>query len=147
MIGKRLLFVKPLITIVVLLSMCIPTAQAQSINTLKWKKRVLLLMEPKGDLSLCKKQLLAFKGLDEEIRERDLILLCYNGKQLLDEKLEVTSYQLSSNPDPGFQGVLLLGKDGGVKLKEPFVIEPRTIFQLIDRMPMRKAEMRASGNN
>lgn len=92
-------------------------------------------------------QLKAFDDLEEEIKDRDLVLLCFNGKYLLDQRLQKTSYQLTSNIDVEFQGILLIGKDGGIKLKRPFLVDPKKIFEIIDSMPMRKAEMRKSGNN
>ncbi|MGB2203635.1 MAG: DUF4174 domain-containing protein, partial [Pseudooceanicola atlanticus] len=40
----------------------------------------------------------------------------------------------------GFE-MLLVGKDGGVKMRAGEVIPPETLFATIDRMPMRQREM------
>lgn len=39
--------------------------------------------------------------------------------------------------------VLLVGKDGGVKLDSDAPVTPAELFTLIDAMPMRKAELRS----
>ncbi|MEM9823617.1 MAG: DUF4174 domain-containing protein [Bacteroidota bacterium] len=38
--------------------------------------------------------------------------------------------------------VLLLGLDGGVKLQQPEVLSCTELFAIIDRMPMRRQELR-----
>ena len=123
------------------------TVKAQSISTLKWKNRILILMDSEGNTHIRNEQLKAFDDLEEEIEDRDLVLFCYDGKYLLDQELRKTTYQLTSNIDAAFQGIILIGKDGGIKLKRPFTLEPKKVFETIDSMPMRKSEMRKSGNN
>ena len=46
-----------------------------------------------------------------------------------------------------FTGIVLIGKDGGVKMKKEFQVDPKTVFTLIDGMPMRRAEMERSGKS
>lgn len=41
---------------------------------------------------------------------------------------------------------VLIGKDGGVKLRSDQVVEMKKLFALIDGMPMRRAEMRRKKN-
>jgi hypothetical protein len=38
--------------------------------------------------------------------------------------------------------VVLIGKDGGEKLRRPTPLAPDELFALVDAMPMRRAEMR-----
>ena len=118
--------------------------QAQSLSSLKWKNRILVLMDPDGETIARDKQLLAFRELDTALTERDLLIFCYNGKALLSRDLEASQYRLPEQIDRNFQGVILLGKDGGVKLKAAYPVEPQFIFTLIDGMPMRRAEIRKS---
>lgn len=56
---------------------------------------------------------------------------------------DLAGFSLATN----FEGVLLIGKDGGIKLKKPFIVKPQTIFDLVDSMPMRRAEMRSKYQN
>ncbi len=51
---------------------------------------------------------------------------------------DLMNFNLSEN----FEGVLLIGKDGGLKARHPLLVQPQTLFVLVDGMPMRKAEMR-----
>lgn len=46
--------------------------------------------------------------------------------------------------DPDTFSVLLIGKDGSIKMRKDDIISTREIFQLIDSMPMRQQEMRRS---
>ena len=43
---------------------------------------------------------------------------------------------------PGGFKLVLVGKDGGVKLEQDAVLAPEELFAVIDRMPMRRNEMR-----
>lgn len=43
--------------------------------------------------------------------------------------------------------ILLVGKDGGIKLRRNGVLEPRDLFGLIDTMPMRQREMRTDSTS
>ncbi|NNC63365.1 MAG: DUF4174 domain-containing protein, partial [Gammaproteobacteria bacterium] len=45
---------------------------------------------------------------------------------------------------PGEFAVLLIGKDGGVKARHESVPALSELFTLVDGMPMRRSEMRAS---
>ena len=137
------------IFIFILITMGIGTnnSQAQSLSTLKWQKRIIILMDAAGDIQVRNAQLTAFKSVESELQERDLLIFCYNGRQLLNQDLTPSSYKLSGVDDVGFQGVILLGKDGGVKLKEPFPVAPKLIFSLVDGMPMRRAEIKRSGKH
>ena len=75
-----------------------------------------------------------FELKQSQLEERDIILLNRKPKSS-----ELSRFSLDGN----FQGVLLIGKDGGIKLKKPFIVKPQTIFDLVDSMPMRRAEMRS----
>lgn len=122
-------------------------SQAQSLGSLKWQKRIIILMDTAEDTQVRNAQLAAFKAVGSELQERDLLIFCYNGRQLLNQDLTLSSYKIFGVDDLSFQGVILLGKDGGVKLKEPFPVAPQRIFSLIDGMPMRRAELKRSGKH
>lgn len=119
--------------------------QAQSLSSLKWQKRIIILMDAAGDTEIRNEQLSAFDSFKSDMEERDLLIFCYDGRQLLDADLNPSSYKLTSVNDLSFQGVILIGKDGGIKLKESFPVAPERIFALIDGMPMRRAELKRSG--
>ena len=115
---------------------------SQELTEFKWKKRILLIIDTNNDLPVRDLQVGKFISRHEEMEERDLVLFVCMGKEVLDID------GLKTNVDPQkisygeFQGVVLIGKDGGVKLRKKFFVEPNEIFQLIDQMPMRRSEMK-----
>jgi hypothetical protein len=59
-----------------------------------------------------------------------------------DQAMNKVSMKTQNVPLKDFQGVVLIGKDGGVKFKERFMVAPATIFDIVDSMPMRQAEIK-----
>ena len=115
---------------------------AQELTEFRWKKRILLIIDSNNDLPARNIQVSKFVARNDEMKERDLDLFVCTGKEVLDKD------GLKTNIDPAkmrygeFQGVILIGKDGGVKLRKKFIVEPGEVFDLIDQMPMRRAEMK-----
>lgn len=116
----------------------------------RWQNRLLLAFSPSGDDGrLADVQALAHTHA-YEFRERDLILgTVLNGEGILEERdLETDeANRLRERYDvhPREFVVLLVGKDGGVKLRVNRPPAPAEVFDLIDAMPMRQLEMRESG--
>lgn len=115
---------------------------AQELKDFKWKNRILLLVDHGNNLEKSELQLRKFKAQLNEMQERDLILFVYNGKNLMDIDGTLTNIKMDNVPYNDYQGVILIGKDGGVKLRKKFVVEATEIFELIDQMPMRRSEMK-----
>ncbi len=123
---------------------CHGLAQSQSLDKYLWKNRLLFLNQPQGEDIHLQEQIESFQGREQEIQDRQLLIFVIKGNQVSD---------INGNPvqlDPGrmaftsYTGMILIGKDGGIKLQEPFVVEPQRIFNLIDSMPMRRAELKNS---
>jgi hypothetical protein len=115
---------------------------SQELTDFIWKKRILLVMDAKNDLDTRNLQLNKFNGLDAEMRERDLVLFVYNGKEVLDRDGMITDINPDNIAYGELQGIILIGKDGGVKLRKKYIVEANEVFDLIDQMPMRRAEMK-----
>lgn len=115
---------------------------AQDLSEYQWKNRIVLLMDADKKLEQRRLQLKKFQESSEEVEERDLIILVYTGDSLLNDLGYPMKIDLQTIPSRDFQGVLLIGKDGGIKYSNKFVVEPQLIFERIDSMPMRKAEMK-----
>lgn len=121
-------------------------AQDQDLGEYQWKSRVILLKESSMESDWLKAQIKRLQSEIDELNERQLLVFIIADSSVYDieqneidlssERL-INQYSLSS-----FQGLILIGKDGSVKLKEPFVVNPKTIFELIDSMPMRQAEIK-----
>ncbi|WP_299529381.1 DUF4174 domain-containing protein [Ulvibacterium sp.] len=122
---------------------------AQSLKDYQWKNRILLLFDDSRKSDTLKRQLEKFSKTQKEMIDRDLILFIVADKDVFTQNGHVQGMSLKDVYDTAgvskkFKGILLIGKDGGAKLKEEFLIHPQLVFDLIDGMPMRKAEMRAA---
>lgn len=101
----------------------------QDLAEYRWKNRLIILVGTESNTE----QLKLLKNTEKQLQERDILVLekTPNNRDL--KPLGITK---------NFEGVLLIGKDGDIKLQRPFVVEPQVIFDLVDSMPMRKSEMR-----
>ena len=93
------------------------------------------------------KQYKALAGEESALRERDLIIFLLKGSSVElatkeESYIDGSSIRKELKIDDTFEGVILVGKDGGVKFKKEFHVKPQIIFDVIDAMPMRKAEMK-----
>ncbi len=125
---------------------------AQSLDDYRWKNRVLVLADVAIDSEALQSQLQVFTADKEALADRNLIIFLVTKNVVYranGESSEMNAQRLRKNLDiqQGFRGTLLIGKDGGVKMREEFQVDPETIFTLIDGMPMRRAEMRKSGKS
>ena len=125
---------------------------AQNLNDYRWKNRVLILTDVAVDTEALKSQLQAFTADEEALADRDLIIFLVTQNGVSDSNgkpSEMNAARLRKNLEiqNDFRGTVLIGKDGGVKMKKEFQVDPETIFTLIDGMPMRRAEIRKSGKS
>ena len=95
------------------------------LDAYRWKSRVLLHF---GDNN---KQDKLFAHSQAAFKERDLVLIHADSPELR------KSFKIKS----GF-ALILIGKDGGEKARWLTPVDPQTILNLIDTMPMRQSEMR-----
>ncbi len=121
---------------------------ASDLTQYTWKNRLLFVFAPHSrhpSLIDIRNELLVQK---EEILDRDLIVFqIYEiGSSFKDinEIDHATADKLRRDfrVSPGLLTVILVGKDGGVKLKQNEQVNLKHIFLLIDDMPMRREEMR-----
>lgn len=132
------------LTFYILLAICGPSAlNAQELGDFRWQYRILLLMDPHGSPG-CEEQLKSLSRHTEALRQRDMLLFVFDGKALLDQQRKKLPIGIREIPSPAFEGVILIGKDGGVKLKKKFPVSPEFIFERVDAMPMRRAEVKGS---
>ncbi|UCE82998.1 MAG: DUF4174 domain-containing protein [Deltaproteobacteria bacterium] len=114
----------------------------------QWKNRLLLLFTPSLDEPRYLKLKEDISSQEEEVKDRDLLV--FHILESGETKLENSPLPESSGDylrekfsiTPGAFTVLLIGKDGGVKLRSEGGVELAEIFALIDTMPMRQREMR-----
>jgi hypothetical protein len=139
----------PLKFVLVVILLSTFKGSAQELTDYRWKNRVLLLFDESWKSGAIKSQLEKFSKVREEMVDRDLILFIVTHKGIFEESRRPQDMLLkdvynTTNTSEKFKGVVLIGKDGGVKLKKDFDINPQFVFDLIDSMPMRRAEMQSS---
>ena len=116
--------------------------QVDHIRDLKWQKRILVINT--GDRIETQK-LTSFYS--EELKDRDFVVIQLNGHEAIFEDKRMSKRFTKSllkklkNYDKS-DYFILLGKDGGVKNSFTQGTEMRTVFDQVDRMPMRMNEMR-----
>ncbi len=104
--------------------------QGQDLSTYQWKNRLVILVGDTTDVKL-KEQKSVLQNHKTELVERDILILPIANTENFQIDLEAN-----------FKGLLLIGKDGGVKLKRAFPVAMTELFEIIDNMPMRKAEIK-----
>ena len=121
------------------------------LTSYQWKNRLLLVFALDRSDPQCQIQrsLLAREG--PELADGDLLVFWLYDRvsgQVGDRPIAPeTTRRLREElglPEGGFH-VLLIGKDGGVKLRSEAPIQPERFYKTIDAMPMRQAEMRRKG--
>ena len=141
----------PLVWMTIVTISGIPTAAAASgidLSDYRWKYRPLFIFAPSASDA-------TFLALDKqlvqqvsEVEERDMILFrifenspsWVSEKPLLPSDAEALRHRFTI--ETGRFTVVLVGKDGGVKLVTNRDADLQSIFNLIDSMPMRQQEMR-----
>ncbi|MFC6223819.1 DUF4174 domain-containing protein [Hymenobacter artigasi] len=142
---KRLRFLLP--APLLLLSLFLFTAQTskpmpleQTLREYRWKNRVLLLAAPTADQADFKAQKALLAAEKAGMMARDFVVLeiFYNQLSAADQQFLTKKTGIS----PSQFAAVLIGKDGGVKEKSSRPVEPTTWFNVVDKMPMRREEMR-----
>ena len=120
----------------------------QDLEPYKWEKRILLLKDTHFESDVLQVQLTQLQSSPKKLQNRDLVIFIITDETVYDISrinTKLHSFQIVKKYGlADFRGLLLIGKDGGIKLKESFVVNPESIFNLIDGMPMRQAEMKSS---
>ena len=119
----------------------------------RWKNRIILIFAPSATDP-------GYRSLNREIQtqraeiiDRDLRIfhILEEGESRLEESSldtgSVDSLRDSFSPHTGQLTVVLIGKDGGEKLRQVDWVSLAEIFGLIDTMPMRQEEMRNRGQD
>jgi hypothetical protein len=120
---------------------------ASAMSVYQWKKRPIVVFAPSESDARLVRQKATINGARTSFLDRDVVVVYVIGG--------VASHDLG--PGPGMSGaalrsrfrasegafrVLLVGKDGGIKLDSPAPIAANDLFGEIDRMPMRRDEIR-----
>lgn len=98
-----------------------------------WEKRPIVVFANSDQDPSFKRQIRFFENRAEELEERDVVVL-------VDTDPTFDSELRQELRPRGFT-LVLIGKDGGVKLRKPRPWTVREIGRVIDKMPIRQEEM------
>ncbi len=142
MIMKNRIF--NLLLIIFLFQSC---TMAQTLDEHLWEHRIILLFSPDIQNASLQKQLSLFEKNQEGIEERKLVIyqitptaMKKNGTDFFDKKFNEQLFKKYKPRKDEFTFVLI-GLDGGEKMRSTKVVTLDKLFRKIDRMPMRRAEV------
>jgi len=122
-------------------------SQDNYLHQYKWKSRVLLVFAENQDDEDYKAQLEIFKAERDGFEERDLVLLSVLPYQVNHNRINKGDKKMAKSLRKKFNGtkgfsLVLIGKDGTIKLKHSHLTQVIEVYSRIDNMPMRKEEMK-----
>ncbi|WP_375461381.1 DUF4174 domain-containing protein [uncultured Enterovirga sp.] len=112
-------------------------AAADGLDLLAWSSRALVVVAPSASDPRLAEQTRLYAAAARGARERDLVLVEGVGRDAAAEGLR---RRFGVAPDAFV--AILVGKDGGAKLRSAAPIPAERLFAEIDQMPMRQDEMR-----
>ncbi|WP_373074078.1 DUF4174 domain-containing protein [Zeaxanthinibacter enoshimensis] len=115
---------------------------AQDIRDYRWKNRLLFLSVNQAGTVTASEAAGKYKSHKKAMSERELLLFFIKDDTIFDATGNSVDLELPAHYFPVPGGTVLVGKDGGVKLHQKGIADPVRIFEVIDGMPMRRAEMR-----
>jgi len=121
---------------------------AQSLNSYKWKNRIILIITDNENLKIYQDQLEILKSSKPGLKDRKLMVCRAMRSQFTFGYGNFTwiyypnIYDKYHDYQNGNFEVLLIGLDGTIKLRQTEIIDIDTLFSVIDAMPMRQAEIR-----
>ncbi|WP_316247413.1 DUF4174 domain-containing protein [Roseobacter fucihabitans] len=104
------------------------------LNQFKWKKRPVVVFSDSENNNAFIEQMELLAARPGELIERDVVVI-------IDTNPEARS-ELRRKLRPREFMLVIMGKDGGVKLRKPFPWDVREISRSIDKMPVRQREIR-----
>lgn len=100
----------------------------------KWKNRPVVVFADSPLDPAFEEQMEKLRQREDELRARDVVVIS-------DTEPDAASALRKKLRPRGFM-LVLIGKDGGVKIRKPFPWDVREISRSIDKMPIRQREIR-----
>ena len=105
----------------------------------KWQKRPIVVFADSPDDPRFREQIELLQARQSALKDRDVVILT--------DADPAAETELRTRLRPRGFMLVLIGKDGGVKLRKPFPWSVREISRSIDKMPLRRKEIRDRGLN
>jgi hypothetical protein len=102
-----------------------------SLENYRWHKRLLVIFAPSDRDTDFIRQMALLQQQQDALRERDIVVLS--------DVRPADGGALRAQLNPAGFEIVLVGKDGGMKLRETRPVSAEALLSLIDRMPMRQA--------
>jgi len=124
--------------------------EVTSMEAYLWQNRPVLVFAPDADHPLIAAQRAVLAGEAAGLADREIVVI----------EIVAGRVTVDGRPAPGLAGdalrkrysvrddeavALLVGKDGGVKIRQERALTAEALYPTIDAMPMRRQEMRARG--
>ena len=128
-------------------------AQTMDLDQFKWKNRLLFIFAPQEGDAFAQALQNEILTQPDEISERDLVVfnIFETGPSYMDttriDPQTAAAIRTRFAAPPGQFTCILVGKDGGIKLRQDALVKLEEVFNLIDAMPMRREEMRQKSQN
>ena len=103
----------------------------------RWRDRVLVVAATDASDPLLSEQKRLYRSARTGMRERDLVLV-----EAVGAGREAAILRRHLGIAEGAFAAVLVGKDGGAKLRSAAPIPAARLFETVDEMPMRRDEMR-----
>ena len=114
------------------------TIAAGPLDDQRWRHRIVLVFADVSSESLARRQLDELASVGDGLRVRDVRVLDIIGNTA-PPGLRAAELRRAYHPSQGFC-VVLVGKDGGVKLRREAPVTAAQLFAAIDAMPMARDE-------
>ena len=125
-------------------------SDGQEIDAYQWENRILIVKTEGSESELYLTQLEELRSQEQGLAERKLLIYQVKGQyyrkglkddgewRIINNKRLLT---ISNKSNSNFE-VILIGLDGGIKLRRSEVLPTNELFAIIDGMPMRRRELR-----
>jgi hypothetical protein len=141
-VKENTLMLRTLVTLSLFLAAVTEGLAVEGLSQYRWKNRVLVLFGDKADRDVAR-QIDFLKRKEADLADRDMVVLHVTKDRVIPVYGEAPAAAADGlhselKAPNGFE-LVLIGKDGGVKLRSREPTTSAEIFDLIDRMPMRRA--------
>ena len=121
---------------------------SMDLNQYKWKNRLLFIFAPQEGDSFYRALQRQNSTQQAQVSERDLVVfrILETGPSFMEttriDPKTAAAIRTKFAAPPGQFTCILVGKNGGIKLRQDSQVKLEEVFNLIDAMPMRREEMR-----
>ena len=122
------------------------STMAQSLQNHQWEDRVIFLFSADLQHSTLQQQIRLFEKNQNGLKDRKLVIyqitpegIKKDGVTFFEKEFKENIYK-KYNPKNNEFTFILIGLDGGEKMRSTKVVSVKELFGKIDRMPMRRAE-------